>query len=130
MSEPSRKGTLSGQISRIVAALSPRRRKFRKVVRTIRKYSTRTGSAQNPDLAQWDSDPLWHYVMRGAAEGRSPAPLFDSKWYLAQNPVLAQAGNNRLVTMFCMGLKKVAILRRGFTPNGIWNNTQMWQPLE
>ncbi len=34
-----------------------------------------------PDVAE---DPLWHFVTRGAFEGRNPHPLFDTVFYLSQ----------------------------------------------
>ncbi len=39
-----------------------------------------------PDVAASGLDPLTHYVRYGAAEGRSPNPLFHSKWYLDKYP--------------------------------------------
>ncbi len=36
-------------------------------------------------------DPLLHYVESGAQEGRDPSPLFDSQYYLEQNPDVAAA---------------------------------------
>ena len=36
-------------------------------------------------------DPLLHYVEFGAQEGRDPSPLFDSQYYLEQNPDVATA---------------------------------------
>lgn len=37
-----------------------------------------------PDLQGAVTDPVAHYVERGAAEGRDPNPLFDTDWYLAE----------------------------------------------
>ena len=41
-------------------------------------------------------NPLAHYLRQGALEGRDPNPLFDSDWYLQQNPDVAKAGVNPL----------------------------------
>ena len=38
-----------------------------------------------------------HYLNHGVREGRNPSPLFDSGWYLAQNPDVRGAGINPLV---------------------------------
>lgn len=45
-----------------------------------------------PDVAAAGDDPLWHYLMHGAAEGREPHPLFDGKWYAGQAADLAGSG--------------------------------------
>lgn len=45
-------------------------------------------------------DPIEHYLVLGAAEGRNPGPLFDTAWYLDLNPEVAAAfanGKNPLV---------------------------------
>ncbi len=52
--------------------------------------------AQNPDVRAAGLDPLVHYLLRGAAEGRKPNPLFDGARYLRQNPDVAAAGQNPL----------------------------------
>jgi hypothetical protein len=39
-----------------------------------------------PDVAASGVNPLWHYVVRGAFEGRNPHPLFDTSFYLSQCP--------------------------------------------
>jgi glycosyltransferase involved in cell wall biosynthesis len=41
---------------------------------------------QNPDARDCRLDPLVHYVMFGASEGRDPHPLFSSSWYGSQPP--------------------------------------------
>ena len=38
-----------------------------------------------------------HYLQQGAARGRSPSPLFDGPWYLANNLDVAAAGLNPLL---------------------------------
>jgi len=45
-----------------------------------------------PDVAAAGEDPLWHYLMHGAGEGREPHPLFDSQWYAGQAGDLAGSG--------------------------------------
>src|SRR6266550_9585725 len=37
---------------------------------------------QNPDVAAAGLDPVLHYLMIGANEGRDPGPLFEAKMYL------------------------------------------------
>jgi hypothetical protein len=41
-----------------------------------------------PDVAASGANPLWHFVTRGAFEGRNPNPLFDTTFYLSQCPEL------------------------------------------
>jgi glycosyltransferase involved in cell wall biosynthesis len=51
----------------------------------------------NPDVAAAGTNPLAHYLIWGASEGRDPHPLFSSKWYLEQNPDVAVSGINPLI---------------------------------
>ena len=44
-----------------------------------------------PDVAASLIDPLIHYVLWGAFEGRQPHPLFDPTCYLAEYPDVARA---------------------------------------
>ena len=39
-----------------------------------------------PDVASSGVNPFWHFVVRGAFEGRNPHPLFDTSFYLSQCP--------------------------------------------
>ncbi|MGF1459935.1 MAG: glycosyltransferase [Leptolyngbyaceae cyanobacterium] len=52
---------------------------------------------ENPDVAQAGINPLRHYLIQGASEGRNPSPLFDSAWYLAQSVDVAESGVNPLL---------------------------------
>jgi GT2 family glycosyltransferase/glycosyltransferase involved in cell wall biosynthesis len=51
---------------------------------------------QYPDLPA-GSDPVLHYVVSGAAEGRDPNPAFDTAAYLAAHPEAAATGCNPLI---------------------------------
>ena len=42
-----------------------------------------------PDVAVAGYPALLHYMVHGAAEGRSPGPDFDARWYLARYPDIA-----------------------------------------
>lgn len=46
----------------------------------------------SPDLAAAGIAPLVHFLLAGAAEGRSPHPLFDEAWYAAGHPEAAAHG--------------------------------------
>jgi GT2 family glycosyltransferase/glycosyltransferase involved in cell wall biosynthesis len=51
----------------------------------------------NPDVAIAGFDPLCHYIMYGASEGRDPSPKFSTRGYLAANPDAANSGLNPLL---------------------------------
>ena len=53
--------------------------------------------AQNRDVQDAGADPILHYLVHGAVEGRDPSPWFDTKRYLTQNGDVAAAGVNPLV---------------------------------
>jgi hypothetical protein len=58
---------------------------------------------QNPDVAKAGHNPLLHFLLYGAGEGRDPSPLFDLSWYLAAYPVVAAAKINPLLHYFLHG---------------------------
>jgi glycosyltransferase involved in cell wall biosynthesis len=49
---------------------------------------------QNQDVRSNGLDPLVHFVLWGAKEGRAPNALFDPAWYLTQNPDVRAAGTD------------------------------------
>jgi len=59
--------------------------------------------AQNPDVANTGDNPLLHYFLHGAFEGRNPNPLFSSSWYIAAHPDVAAAKINPLLHYFLHG---------------------------
>ena len=48
----------------------------------------------NPDVDPAFVDPVDHYVMRGADEGRDPHPLFSTEFYRSQYPDVGRRGVN------------------------------------
>lgn len=52
---------------------------------------------QYPDVAQAGINPVVHYVMAGASEGRLPGPQFDVMWYLGETPEAATPGMNPIL---------------------------------
>jgi SAM-dependent methyltransferase len=52
---------------------------------------------RNDDVRAAGINPLVHYLLHGAAEGRDPNPLFDTDWYLNRYPDVRAAGANPLV---------------------------------
>jgi len=59
--------------------------------------------AQYPDVARANVEPMRHYLVFGAAEGRDPHPLFDTSWYLDRYPDVRRAGINPLVHYILRG---------------------------
>ncbi len=53
--------------------------------------------AQNPDVAAAGMDPVQHYLLYGAAEGRAPSARFSATAYQALYPDVALSGLNPLV---------------------------------
>lgn len=73
-----------GKVSRILEALS-----YWGVLRTL--FDTEYYLQRNPGVRETGMNPLLHYVLHGAAEGRKPHPLFDPAYYLSRSP---EAGKN------------------------------------
>jgi hypothetical protein len=48
------------------------------LVRGSRHFDAAWYIASHPELAERGDDPVWHYVLRGAAAGAEPGPYFDS----------------------------------------------------
>jgi GT2 family glycosyltransferase/glycosyltransferase involved in cell wall biosynthesis len=63
-------------------------------------------SNRYPDVQVSGMDPLAHYLLYGAREGRQPHPLFDVSYYLAANPDVAAAGANPLLHFLRFGQKE------------------------
>jgi O-antigen biosynthesis protein len=57
----------------------------------------------NPDVAQSGMDPVLHYVLYGAREGRDPSPSFSTRAYLCRNPDVTAAGANPLAHFIRLG---------------------------
>ena len=51
---------------------------------------------RNPEVGERRMNPLVHFVIAGAAEGRDPHPLFSTAFYVSQLPDLAASGQNAL----------------------------------
>lgn len=52
---------------------------------------------RNPDVAEKSMNPLDHFYVFGAVEGRNPSPRFDTTWYLATNDDVWSSGINPLL---------------------------------
>ncbi len=71
--------------------------------------------AQYPDVAASGVDPLTHYLLSGALEGRDPHPLFNTAWYIEQCPKGSVSGMNPLVHFITSGSAK------GYNPNPLFD---------
>jgi GT2 family glycosyltransferase len=58
---------------------------------------------QNPGVAEAGHNPLLHFFLHGAGEGRDPSPLFDSSWYLSAYPDVAASKTNPLLHYYLHG---------------------------
>ena len=69
------------------------------------------------DVAEAKIDPVLHYVVFGAGEGRDPGPNFDSDWYLQKYQDIALSGINPLVHYIEFGMQE------GRNPTASYNPT-------
>lgn len=74
-----------------------RRRQEANLVLTSGLFDPEFYLAENPDVRSCGFDPLDHFLMHGAAEGRDPHPLFSIRFYRDNNPDVARSGVNPLV---------------------------------
>jgi GT2 family glycosyltransferase/glycosyltransferase involved in cell wall biosynthesis len=59
-----------------------------------------------PELRSIDFDPLMHFVLFGAAEGRDPNRFFDSAWYAIRYPDVENSGYPPLVHYLTWGVSE------------------------
>jgi Glycosyl transferase family 2 len=71
--------------------------------------------SQNPDVARSGVNPLRHYFIRGAMEGRDPHPLFSTRYYLSHNSDVTAWNINPLVHYLTRGANQ------GRDPHPIFN---------
>jgi len=62
--------------------------------------------SQYPDVQRAGVNPVDHYLLSGAAEGRNPNPLFDTAWYLSNYADVAEKGENPFVHFLCWGWRE------------------------
>ena len=51
-------------------------------------------------------DPITHYLAVGSKKGLDPNPLFDSHYYLSENPEVAESGSNPLAHYLVHGARE------------------------
>lgn len=62
--------------------------------------------ARYEDVRAAGIDPVHHYLLHGAAEGRDPSPAFNTRLYLARNPDVVASGMNPLLHFVLFGRKE------------------------
>ena len=67
----------------------------------------------NPDVACSNIDPVWHYILYGASEGRAPSKQFNSKAYLKNNQDVKKSSINPLVHYIRYGKKEGRMIDLG-----------------
>ena len=67
--------------------------------------------SSNPDIVTSEMDPLEHFLLHGAAEGRRPSAGFDMAHYLASNPDVREAGANPIVHLVKYGVPENRVVR-------------------
>ena len=80
-----------------------RARRHRRLLIDSRLFDPAWYLSAYPHVAIEQIDPVLHYVVCGAAEGRDPSQFFDSDWYLAQNADVARSKANPLVHYLMFG---------------------------
>lgn len=63
------------------------------------------------DVAKLGMDPVLHFLLHGAKEGRDPSPFFNTEWYLKSYLDVAEAGVNPLVHYLEAGKKEGRALK-------------------
>jgi GT2 family glycosyltransferase len=85
-----------------------RRLSERRLVRRINSsglFDTAYYKSRYPDVAAAGIDPVLHYVVSGAAEGRNPSPDFDTAAYVAAYPEATRGGGNPLIHYYETGYR-------------------------
>ena len=81
-------------------------RKWHKIIKESGKFDKVYYLKQNPDVRKnWD-DPIEHYLLYGAKEGRDPNAWFDSDFYLAIYSDVRESGINPFVHYLLYGMQE------------------------
>ena len=72
-----------------------------------------------PDVARSKIDPIWHYILYGASEGRLPSRQFNSRVYLENNPDVKKSNINPLVHYINRGKAEGRVINVGNLEKGL-----------
>ena len=101
---------LGSRINRLRQRLNPRDYlqlfRLKQALQKVPLFDGAYYLASDPALAASGIDPLWHYVSRGAREGRNPSPYFFTSWYVAQYPQVASSNINPFLHYLLYGLEQ------------------------
>ncbi|NVD39795.1 glycosyltransferase [Ensifer sp. HO-A22] len=79
-----------------------------KLLRSCKYFDADWYLQQNADVKDAGLDAAKHYLDFGAAEGREPGPLFDSRKYIAHFPDVGLRGINPLLDFIRRGIAEIA----------------------
>lgn len=74
-----------------------RLKRQQRIIERSGRFDARYYLHTNPDVSQMEMDPIRHYLLYGAREGRNPSAEFDTRTYLALHPDAGRSGENPLV---------------------------------
>ncbi|AMJ88213.1 hypothetical protein [Alteromonas sp. Mac1] len=104
-----RKGTKVSLLKKLSAFLNPRKRKLIKQIEVISLspyFDAEWYLRNNLDVAYSSFDPIEHFLLFGADEGREPSLEFSCKAYCEENPDVAQSNVNPLLHYLEHGIKE------------------------
>lgn len=67
------------------------------IIKKSGEFDTAFYLQKNPDVEMANMDPVKHYILYGADEGRDPSPTFSTLMYMLENPHVVIKGINPLV---------------------------------
>lgn len=94
---------------KLSAFLNPRKRKLLKQIEIISQseyFDAEWYLRNNLDVAYSSINPIEHFLLFGASEGREPSPKFSCKSYRDENPDVAQSNVNPLLHYLKYGIKE------------------------
>ncbi len=95
--------------NKLLVFLNPRKRKLLKQIEIISQseyFDAEWYLRNNLDVAYSSLDPIEHFILFGANEGRDPSPKFSCKCYCSENPDVAQSNVNPLIHYLKHGIKE------------------------
>ncbi len=106
-------------------------RKWHKIIEESGKFDKVYYLKQNPDVRKsWD-DPIEHYLLYGAEEGRDPNAWFDSDFYLSMYSDVGESGINPFVHYLLYGVQEGRVCKQDAVKNenktletGEWMQTE------
>lgn len=95
--------SMTAPLRRLVDLTGRKRARIRRLIERSDLFDREWYLKTYPDVATAQMDPLDHYLLHGASEGRDPSPIFSSNGYAEHNPDVAEGGVNPLVHFVLYG---------------------------